>query len=66
MWDTKRLGYNPNNNYLMPSTTGAESPATNIDLNSNGFKIRTTDADLNAAGGSYVYAAFAEFPIGIK
>jgi len=62
LWDAKRLGYNANNNYLMPSTTGAESAATNIDILSNGFKIRSTDTELNAASADYIYMAFAEAP----
>tara|TARA_R100001086_G_scaffold229480_1_gene149380 strand:+ start:13 stop:1065 length:1053 start_codon:yes stop_codon:yes gene_type:complete len=63
IWDNKRKGYNANNNYLMSSTTGAESDATNISILSNGFKFRSTDADLNASGGDYIYLAFAEAPL---
>ena len=32
------------------------------DLLSNGFKVRGTDAELNASGATYIYAAFAETP----
>lgn len=33
-----------------------------IDLLSNGFKMRNTDTGRNANGGTYTYAAFAEQP----
>ena len=34
----------------------------NIDYVSNGFKIRTTNVNWNASGGTYIYMAFAEQP----
>ena len=61
--DNKRLGYNPNNAFLFPNLSQAESDITRIDLYSNGFKLRTTDAGQNGSGQGYVYMAFAEFPI---
>ena len=61
--DNKRAGYNPQNNYLFPNTTQAESALQRFDFLSNGFKIRTTDAGDNANGGTYVYMAFAEEPL---
>ena len=60
--DNKRLGYNPNNAYLFPNATNAESDVTRIDLCANGFKLRTTDAGDNGDGTNYIYMAFAEFP----
>ena len=52
---------------LSANTTAAESavdgPGRQLDLLSNGFKWRATDTDVNAAGSTYIYAAFAEFPI---
>jgi hypothetical protein len=32
------------------------------DFISNGFKLRTTNAAINASGGTYIYMAFAENP----
>ena len=61
--DNKRLGYNPNNAFLFPNITQAESNLTRIDLVSNGFKLRTTDAGDNANGQTYIYMAFAEEPL---
>jgi hypothetical protein len=34
----------------------------NIDFVSNGFKLRTTDNELNTSGATYIYMAFAEQP----
>ena len=64
MIDTKRLGYNPNNAYLFPNDAGVENAAvTRIDILSNGFKLRSADGADNDTNETYVYAAFAEFPI---
>jgi len=60
--DNKRAGYNPQNNYLFPNSTQAESALQRFDFLSNGFKIRTTDSGDNASGGTYIYIAFAEAP----
>jgi hypothetical protein len=63
MHDNKRLGYNPNNAFLFPNLTQAESNITRIDLLSNGFKLRTTDSGQNGSGQGYIYMAFAENPL---
>ena len=49
---------------LLPNASGSEVTNTGLhfDIVSNGFKIRNTNTDFNANGGSYVYAAFAENP----
>jgi len=60
--DNKRLGYNPNNYLLQPHTDQSESALQRVDLLSNGFKVRTTDAGQNASGNNYIYMAFAEHP----
>jgi len=44
----------------------AESSATTgapIDILSNGFKLRGTDASGNGSGSTYIYMAFAEAPL---
>jgi len=48
---------------LYPNTTGAEGTAAWIDILSNGFKPITTHDTVNKTGHSYIYMAFAEFPI---
>lgn len=44
------------------NNTETDSGTRDLDLLSNGFKVRTTDPDSNASGGTYIYAAFAEHP----
>ena len=61
--DNKRSGYNPHNNRLYADTNAVEEGDTDrFDILSNGFKIRTADADTNVSGSTFVYAAFAEQP----
>jgi len=65
--DTSRDTYNLSSTRLFPSdATGTETAATaQMDILSNGFKIRVagaTDAATNNSGDTYVYAAFAETP----
>jgi len=61
-FDNARPGYNPNNNYLLPNSSSAESSVSDLDLLSNGFKWRSASSALNANGTTYIYAAFAESP----
>ena len=60
-FDAKRVGYNPDNNYLYPNATSSESTDNIMDILSNGFKLRKTD-DVNAAN-TYIYAAWAAQPL---
>ena len=60
--DNKRIGYNPDNEYLLADTTDAEGTDNFVDLYSNGFKIMSADAAFNASGGNYIFMAFAENP----
>ena len=62
MNDNKRLGYNTDNNILFPNTTGADHTGDNIDLLSNGFKIRWDDGVNNTSGENFIYMAWAEAP----
>ena len=65
-WQIKDSARNPNN--LADKTVFANLTNTEYstfyfyDLLSNGFKVRGTDGELNASGGSYIYMAFAESP----
>jgi hypothetical protein len=61
VYDDKRDGYNVDNDALVIDT-GAELTADNIDILSNGFKLRIA-TDPNVAE-TYAFAAFAEFPFG--
>ena len=62
IFDTSRLGYNPDNNELLANTSGTEGTADFIDIVSNGFKNRNADTRCNASGSTYIYMAFAENP----
>ena len=65
MFDSKRNPFNLTNELLMANVTDAESVNTTgapIDILSNGFKIRGTDAAGNGSGASYIYASWAAAP----
>lgn len=65
--DNKRPGYNTNTLYLRPNSHSEETDSTGetnknyIDFLSNGFKLRGTDLNTNAAQ-TYIYCAWAEAP----
>ena len=63
MYDDKRHGYNEENAYLRANSDETEGDNIEIDIVSNGFKIRTTDANINASGTVNKFLAFAEFPL---
>jgi len=61
--DTSRDTYNAMNKELYPNTSDAEVSSSRVfDALSNGFKVRDSNAGINASGGTYIYAAFAENP----
>ena len=62
MLDDVRKGYNVDNDPLYPNLSNAEGTTDLIDILSNGFKVRTTDATFNTSSGTYIFAAFAESP----
>ena len=66
MYDHKRLGYNPIDVALRANGADAESTSLisgeDIDLLSNGFKVRNANATINASNVTYIYMAFAEHP----
>ena len=65
VFDEARSTYNAANSVLLPNSTSSEITGSNyvIDMLSNGFKIRTTDAQFNGSSSdTYIFAAFAEAP----
>ena len=66
VWDSVRDGgSNPNGFLLRPDLTeteGGNVGAHQIDILSNGFKLRNSDSKGNGSGSEYVYFAFAELP----
>jgi hypothetical protein len=66
IYDTARNTYNVANLTLAANLSDSEYTRTTtdlIDFNSNGFKIRASNAAVNASGGTYIYMAFAECPL---
>ena len=62
MYDNKRLGYNVDNNVLRPNLSDAELTNDDLDILSNGFKLRRVTDALATNGDTYIYMAFAENP----
>ena len=62
IWDTARLTYNATDNPLFANLPSPELTPYSIDILSNGFKVRDTNPAINAAGGTFVFASFAEHP----
>jgi hypothetical protein len=61
--DSSRDTYNVASAELAANASTAEaSPYSQKDFLSNGFKLRNTQSDNNASGGTYIFAAFAENP----
>jgi len=65
MFDNKRNGYNGDNKSLRPNTSDTETSASNypLDILSNGFKLLSTNNEVNGSGDTYIYTAFAENPL---
>jgi hypothetical protein len=61
--DNKRSPFNVVNKVLLANSTAVEGSADHdTDFVSNGFKIRSSDTNMNRSGGTYIYMAFAENP----
>ena len=64
MFDNKRDTHNVTKHRMFPNLTNSDNTTRNyIDLLSNGFKLRDTDADHNQSGQTMIYMAFAESPL---
>jgi hypothetical protein len=61
--DTSRFTYNLVTGGLLPNTSASEySSGYDVDILSNGFKIRRSGGDTNQSSANIIYAAFAENP----
>ena len=63
--DAARNNVNAVTNELLPNTNNAENGlaiTSDIDFLASGFKIRTSDANLNQSTDTLIFAAFAENP----
>jgi hypothetical protein len=65
IFDTARDTFNPCDFRLQANGSGAEgSSAPSFDIVSNGFKLRSSNANWNEVSGTYIYMAFADKPFG--
>jgi hypothetical protein len=62
IWDTARNTYNVLGEELYPNLSNAAASSTDLDVLSNGFKLRSTNTAFNASGGTYIYGCFASNP----
>jgi hypothetical protein len=65
IYDVKRETFNPLNSSLFAESSQAETSnnsALDIDILSNGWKIRNTGSGFNNSGIKYIYASFASNP----
>jgi hypothetical protein len=62
--NVRNQNFNGDPKTLQPNTTSTEATigTWSIDNLSNGFKIRESNAAVNASGGTYIYMAFAQNP----
>jgi len=62
--DTARDSYNEAKYYLRANLSDAETTSVfyPLDILSNGFKIRSSNVNINGSGYGFIYAAFAEAP----
>ena len=65
-WQMHNNKSNPANSVskrLFANLSDAEADNTDLDFLSNGFKVRTTDLNMNGSGNNYIYMAFAKAPL---
>lgn len=69
IFDTSRAPYNVVTPVLFANISNAEDTSVSwLDILSNGFKLKDSAASsgVNASGGTYIYAAFAENPFNMS
>ena len=62
IYDNVRSDDNPATELLIANSSNSEGTGTDIDIVSNGFKVRSTSGNINTSGNNYIYMAFAEAP----
>lgn len=60
--DTGISTFNISANNIRAESSLAEASTGQLDILSNGFKLRGTDVSWNGSGATYIFAAFAESP----
>ena len=64
LFDNKRDGYNPDNDALHSNTADSEQTDDEIDIVSNGFKIRNSNQETGHNGHRYLFIAFGQSIVG--
>jgi len=64
IYDNKREGYNVDNDHLKANEPDAEGTSDDIDILSNGFKLRTSGGGENQDGQTFIYIAFGQSLVG--
>ena len=63
IWDSARFTNNPDaNNIFWNLTQGNNGTSLDMDVLSNGFKLRTTNSQVNGSGNTYTYWSIASNP----
>jgi hypothetical protein len=62
IWDTARDSGNVAVAELLANSSAVEAGTADLDILSNGFKLRATTAGFNANTGTYIFFAFSETP----
>jgi len=62
IYDGARNTYNATDILIAANNANADASPYPVDFLSNGIKLRSTLADINASGGTYIYACFASNP----
>ena len=63
--DTARDTFNPLDTTILWDDSGAEVSSVSVygvDILANGFKLRTTSANYNTSGNTYIYGAWGDVP----
>jgi hypothetical protein len=63
LFDSARSPSNIANKLVYPNANSADATNAVLDLLSNGFKMKTSAAQFNGNGTTYLYMAFAEAPL---
>ena len=60
IYDNTRNAVNPATNVLVANTSNNEGTGTDIDMNSDGFQIKSASGNINTSDNTYIYMAFAD------
>ena len=64
IYDNKREGYNVDNDMLRPNLNSTEQTDDDIDILSNGFKLRRSTTAFNGSSNTYIYMAIGQSLVG--